>query len=406
MKMQSNGRVTTYFPFHGHTHYSTLDGFSTPQEYLRRCEELGLVGLGITEHGNIYSAPYLWKEGKNFPSVKLVLGVELYESHDRFVKDESSKYFHLVCLAKNENGRLALNKIITESNKEECFYYKPRVDLELLKPYAKDLIISSACLGSKIARESNINRCLKYVEEYKSIFPNFYLEMQSHKSEYQVEYNKKILKLATLTNTPYVITCDAHASSEQELKYQGYHVKIAKDIDTASEIYEGCYLQSVDEIYETMIPQIGEDAVTVGLQSTLDILNIVDDVKMPFREPQMPKIDFGNVTPDEKLRELVVEGFKTRKIAERHKGDELQDYLDRIEYEMSVIEEMGFASYFLIVWDFVNYARSMKMPTSDGRGSSAGSMILYLLGITNIDPIKYGLVFERFLNKERISLPD
>jgi DNA polymerase-3 subunit alpha len=251
-----------------------------------------------------------------------------------------------------------------------------------------------------------MDKCLEYVEEYKSIFPNFYLEMQSHKSEYQVEYNRKILELSNLTNTPYVITCDAHASSEQELKYQGYHVKIAKDIDTASEIYEGCYLQSVDEIYETMIPQIGEYAVTVGLQTTLDILNIVDDVKMPFREPQMPKIDFGNVTPDEKLRELVVEGFKTRKIADRHRGDELQDYLDRIEYEMSVIEQMGFASYFLIVWDFVNYARSMKMPTSDGRGSSAGSMILYLLGITNIDPIKYGLVFERFLNKERISLPD
>lgn len=399
---KSNGKINTYFAFHFHTHYSALDGFSTPEEYIRVAEELEIKGLGVTEHGNLYSAPYFELAKKE--NVRMVYGFEAYEAYNRFEKDENSKYFHLVVLAKNEKGRLAINKIITESNNPESFYYKPRVDLELLKPYANDLIISTACLASKLARV-DYETAVKYVLEYKSIFPHFYLEMQSHSSNEQVEYNKKILRLSKETNTPFVITCDAHASSEKELKYQEYHVRIAKDIDTANEIYEGCYLQSVDEIYERMIPQISEENVTIGLQNTLDILDLIEEVHIPFKEPELPVLDFGDITPHEKLTELVKEGFKTRRIYSRKK-DRLQEYLDRAEYELSVIGDMGFSSYFLIVWDFVNYARSMKMPTSDSRGSAGGSLVLYLIGVTNIDPIKYDLFFERFLNKERISYPD
>lgn len=404
MNGRFNDRVETYFAFHLHTDFSQLDGFATVEEYLQVCEELGIVGLGITEHGNLYSAPYVQKEKKNYPSIKTAIGVELYEAYDRFAK-EKREYFHLVAIAKNEKGRLALNKIITESNREESFYYKPRVDLELLAPYAEDLIISSACLGSKIAKEDDFSKSVDLVNEYKSIFPHFYLEMQSHQSDSQHRYNDKILKLAKKTHTPYVVTCDAHASSKTQLRYQAYHVKIAKDMDTADEIYEGCYLQSVDEIYETMIPQIGEEATTIGLQETLNILDLIEDVEIPFKEPELPELDFGDLTPDEKLQEVVNEGFLTRTIKERY-PDKMQEYMDRVKMEMDVIIDTGFASYFLIVWDFVNYAKKMNMPTSDARGSAGGSLVLYLAGVTNIDPIKYGLIFERFLNKERINYPD
>jgi len=401
----SNGRLETCFQFHTHTQYSLLDGFSTPEEYLKKCTELGISGFGITEHGNMYSAPYFEKEKQNYPDVKMVYGIEFYEAFDSKIKDEKNKYFHLVCLAKNENGRLAINKLVTESYREENFYYKPRIDLDMLKEYADDLIISSACLGSKIAKEQDYDKCVEYIQEYKSIFKHFYLEMQSHKSASQVEYNKKILSLAKDTNTPFVITTDAHASSEKELYYQSYHVKIAKDMDTASEIYEGCYLQDIDTIYETMIPQVGEENVTTALQTSLDILDTIDDVSIPFSEPNLPELELGELTPEERLEQLAYEGLVLRKIEDRF-PDRIDEYTKRLEVEMSVIKDTGFSSYFLIVWDFLNYAKCKNMPVSDARGSAGGSLVLYLIGVTNIDPIKYGLIFERFLNKERINYPD
>ena len=188
---------------HNHTEYSVLDGFSHPKEYLDRARELGLKALAVTEHGNQYSWIYFDKLKKDYPEIKMIYGVELYECFDMHVQDANSKYFHLIALAKNEQGRIALNEIITKSN-FEGFYYKPRVDLELLRPYADNLIILSACLASKLSRESDYKKCLDYVKEYKSIFPHFYLEMQSHKTADQEAYNKKILQLAHDTNTEFV----------------------------------------------------------------------------------------------------------------------------------------------------------------------------------------------------------
>ena len=183
------------------------------------------------------------------------------------IQDKNSKYFHLIALAKNENGRKALNKLVTKSN-FEGFYYKPRIDLEAMKPYGKDLIVSSACLASKLSKEQDYQKCIEYINEYKSIFPYFYLEMQSHSHQEQVEYNKKILQLSKDTNTPYIITCDSHAATKEDLKYQAKHVQIAHDNETASEIYEGCYIQSDEEIHEIMDCQIGEEAVDIGLLRT------------------------------------------------------------------------------------------------------------------------------------------
>lgn len=399
--LNSERKVVTYFPFHLHTHYSLLDGFSEPEDYMKRANELGLVGIGVTEHGNMFSAPYFDLLRKKYPDIKMVYGCELYETFDISVKDKDSKYFHLVCLAKNENGRIALNEIITKSNKDG-FYYKPRVDLELLKPYVNDLIFTSACLASKLSRESDFDKVVEYINEYKLIMPNFYLEMQSHISSDQVKYNQKILELSHITNTPFVITTDAHASTPQELKYQGYHVKIAKDMDTANEIYEGCYIQSVDEIYKNMTPQIGEENVTIGLLNTLKILEDIEIVNMPFQEPELPHFDTGDISENQYLWDRINEGFNDRILK---KNKDIQTYKDRINYEMSVIEEMNFSGYFLIVWDFINYARKNGIQV-DLRGSSASSLINFLLYMTDTDPIEYGLVFERFLNKDRLDYPD
>lgn len=398
--------INSYSSLHNHSFYSLLDGYSSPKEYLDRAKEIGLKAFAITEHGNEYSWCYFDKLKKDYPDIKMIYGVEMYECFDREIKDKDSKYFHLVVLAKNEQGRKALNHLVTLSN-FEGFYYKPRIQLSDFAEYGNDLVVSSACLASKIARESNYQKCIEYISEYKSVFPHFFLEMQSHKSEEQAEYNKKILQLAKDTNTEYIITTDSHAATEKDLYYQGYHVSIARDSETLSEPYEGCYLQTIEEIHETMDSQIGYENVEIGLKTTNKIANMIDDVDMPFQSPQLPTFPLPQGFDDNYsyLKYLTDKGWDKRHIDTRSK-EEQQTYRDRLDYEMNIIHTMGFDGYFLIVWDFINWAKTHDVKVGAGRGSGAGSLVCYLMGITDLDPIKYNLIFERFLNPERISMPD
>jgi len=392
---------------HNHTMYSLQDGFGTPKEMLDRAKEVGLKAFAVTEHGNAYSWVYFDEIKHEYPEIKIIYGVELYECHDINIKDKDNKYFHLIALAKNEQGRKALNEIITKSEFEGK-YYKPRVDLNMLKPYAQNIIILSACLASKIAKESNYKKCIEYIKEYKSIFPYFYLEMQSHKHENQENYNKKILKLSQDTNTPFIITTDSHVAIKEHLKYQGKHVQIARDVDTMSEIYEGCYIQSDEEIHEIMDSQIGKENVNLGLKTSDDIADLIEIVNMPFQSPQLPTYPLpeGFSSNKEFLRHLTFNvGWYERGYDKRSKEDQ-EKRRERLEYELSVINEMGFNGYFLIVWDYVNYCKKNGYPVGVGRGSAGGSIVCYLLGISALDPIDYNLIFERFLNKERISMPD
>lgn len=383
-----------------------MDGFSHPKEYLERAKEIGLKAFAITEHGNQYSWVYFDKLKKDYPDIKMIYGVELYECFDMHVQDPNSKYFHLIALAKNEAGRIALNEIITASN-FEGFYYKPRVDLELLKPYADNLIILSACLASKIARESNYEQCVDYVKEYKSIFPHFYLEMQSHKTEDQAHYNRKILKLAQDTNTDFVITTDSHAATKEDLYYQDYHVRIARDNETLAELYDGCYLQSEKEIHETMDSQIGVDNVNIGLENSDIIADLIDVVNMPFQPPQLPTFPLPDDFEDNYsyLKHLCDKGWYTRGI-DKLSDEEQKIRKERLDYELSIIHQMGFDGYFLFVWDFIRWAKENDVYVGDGRGSGGGAIVNYLLGISELDPITYNLIFERFLNPERVTMPD
>lgn len=391
---------------HNHSEYSVLDGFSHPKEYLERAKEIGLKAFAITEHGNQYSWVYFDKLKKDYPDIKMIYGVELYECFDMHVQDPNSKYFHLIALAKNEAGRIALNEIITASN-FEGFYYKPRVDLQLLKPYADNLIILSACLASKIARESDYEQCVDYVKEYKSIFPHFYLEMQSHKTEDQAHYNRKILKLAQDTNTDFVITTDSHAATKEDLYYQDYHVRIARDNETLAELYDGCYLQSEKEIHETMDSQIGVENVNIGIENSDIIADLIDVVNMPFQPPQLPTFPLPDGFEDNYsyLRDLCDKGWYTRGI-DKLSSEEQKIRKERLDYELSIIHQMGFDGYFLFVWDFIRWAKENDVYVGDGRGSGGGAIVDYLLGISELDPITYNLIFERFLNPERVSMPD
>ncbi len=396
----------TYTSLHNHSHFSVLDGYATPKEYLDRAREIGLKGFCISEHGNQYSWIYFDELKKEYPEIKMIYGVELYETFDIKIQDKDNKYFHLLAICKNERGRIALNEIVTKSN-FEGFYYKPRVDLEMLKPYAKDLIISSACLASKLARENDYNKCIEYVNEYKSIFPHFYLEMQSHLSEDQHNYNKKILQLSKDTNTPFIITTDSHTAKKEDLYYQARHVQIAHDDETLTESYEGCYLQSEQEIHEIMDSQVGKENVDIGLKNTNIIYDLIEEVNMPFQEPQLPTFPLPEGFKDnhEYLIKLTQEGWIKRKF-NNLSNEEIKIRKERLDYELSIIKQMNYDGYFLIVWDFINWAKQNGIFVGAGRGSAGGSIVCYLLGISELDPIKYNLIFERFLNPERVSMPD
>ena len=397
----------SYSSLHNHSMYSLLDGYATPKEYLDRAKEIGLKAFCITEHGNAYSWCYFDKLKKDYPEVKMLYGVEFYECFDRNEKHKDTKYFHLIAIAKNEKGRVALNELVTLSELHGK-YYRPRITIQDMKPYAENLIVSSACLASKLSREADYNKCLEYVNEYKSIFPHFYLELQAHGNNPDQEgYNKKILQLAQDTSTKWIITTDSHAATKKDLYYQGRLVQIAHDSETMSESYNDCYLMSEEEIHNILDEQIGVEAVNIGLANTNEIADLCDVVDMPFQEPKLPTFPLPEGFKDnyEYLQYLIEEGWKKRNF-DKFDAATQQEYRERIDYELGVIHQMGFDGYFLIVADFIKWCKANGVKVGAGRGSCAGSLVCYAIEITDLDPIKYGLIFERFLNPERVSMPD
>lgn len=402
-----------YSSLHNHSFYSLLDGYGSPKEMLDRAREIGLKAFAATEHGNVYSHIYYDLIKKDYPEIKMIYGCELYECNDISIKDKENKYFHLICLIRNEQGRKDLNKIITKSNLEG-FYYKPRCEINDIKPYAENFVITSACLAGKLAREADFNKCIEYIYEYKSVFPYFYLEMQSHSHEQQAEYNRKILKLSEITDTPFIITTDSHTATKEDLYYQDKLIKIGRNSSNNdknaienNEVYEGCYMQSEEEIHLCMDSQIGYENVCIGLENTNKIADLIDEVNMPFQEPQLPTFPLPEGFKDnyEYLCHLVEQGWFERGFDKFDKTKK-KEYSERLKYELSVIHQMKFDGYFLIVWDFIKAAIERGVETGKGRGSAAGSLVCYCCHITDIDPIKYGLIFERFLNPERVGLPD
>ena len=388
---------------HVHTEYSLLDGSAKIKELVDRAKDLGMTSLAITDHGAMFGVIEFYKAAKE-AGIKPIIGCEVYVAGgSRFEKNsKTAAYYHLILLAENQEGYQNLIKLVSLGY-TEGFYYKPRVDMELLRKYHKGLIASSACLAGAVARavlNESYEGAKKAALEYNEIFGdgNFFLELQDHGYPEQKRVNRALIKMSEETGIPLICTNDSHyiyaddAASHDVLLC----IQTAKTVDDEDRMrYEGgqFYLKSPQEM-QYLFPDHPE-----ALENTMKIAERCN-VDFVFHEMKLPEYDVPDgKTASEYLRELCFKGFKEKY------GDD-KKLMERLMYEIETIESMGFVDYFLIVWDFINYAKRNNIMVGPGRGSAAGSMVSYCLDITTIDPIKYGLIFERFLNPERISMPD
>lgn len=313
----------------------------------------------------------------------------------------------MIIIAKNEAGRQAVNRLSTLGHLHG-FYSRPRITKEdIAKEDTNNLIILSACLASRLSRTDDYNTCIKLVQEYKSLFPHYYLEVQAHANSEQAKYNQKIMRLANDTHTKVVVTNDVHAATKEDLYYQDYFLRIAHDTETAAEIYEGCYFMSREEQHEILDSQIGYDAAEWCINNTDEVADLCDDVDMPWHEPELPKIEIPPQYSSSAayLKDLVKEGWKKRGI-DKFDVEKQKIYRKRVDDELFVIEKKDFCDYFLILVDYINWCKKNDVIVGPGRGSAAGSLACYLIGITQLDSIKYELDFGRFLTIERKDLPD
>lgn len=400
--------MTKFVHLHTHSHYSLLDGLTKIDEMVARAKELEMDAIALTDHGSMYGVIEFYQKAKK-AGIKPIIGCEMYITDNMYNKQQDANgraYYHLILLAKDNIGYKNLIKLVTASNLEG-FYYKPRIDKNLLRKHSEGLIGLSACLAGEISRAlmgSNPDKAEKLAYEYQDIFGkgNYFIEIQQHKHiDDQNICTPKLIELARKTGIPMVATQDSHYCKPED---NGVHdVLLAVqtgnqvgDKDRLSLIHDNFSITSGDYMAE-MFPDVPE-----ALENTVKIAEMCN-VEIEFGKHKLPiyPIPEGFVDDNAYLRHLCEKGFPERY------GDNITDEMrQRLDYEFGVISKMGFASYFLIVQDYVNWAKNNGVITGPGRGSAAGSLIAYLLRITNIDPIKYNLLFERFLNPERVSMPD
>ena len=391
---------------HVHTEYSLLDGSAKIKKLAKRTKELGMDHLAITDHGSMYGVIDFYKACKN-EGIKPIIGCEAYISEgSRFEKEGSrnAQYYHLVLLAENNEGYQNLIKLISLGF-IEGFYYKPRIDKEILRKYSKGIICLSACLGGEIPSallNSTYENAKELALEYNDIFGqgNFFIELQDHGMADQRRTNPLLIKISEETGIPLVATNDSHYIYQDDAKAQDILlcIQTLKTVDDENRMrFEGdqFYLKSPEEMYSLF--KSHEQA----LQNTYDIGERCN-VEFEFHNYKLPKFQLPEDESEGPiyLRKLCEAGLKERY------NDITPELMDRLNYELDTIISMGFCDYFLITWDFIRFARENGIMVGPGRGSGAGSIIAYSLRITNIDPIKYHLIFERFLNPERISMPD
>lgn len=383
---------------HIHTKYSLLDAIIEPEELVKKCVQQGEKALCVTEHGNVYSNVELYKLCKQY-GIKYLYGCEMYICNDVNVRDKNNRYHHLVVIAKNERGRLNLNKLISESCKYK-YYGKPRIDFEMLKSYKEGLIVCSACMGGEVQRlivEKDYQNVVAVVKKYKEVFgDDYYLEYQSHSEPTQQMLNKVIVELGKKLGVKYIVTTDAHYLNKDDQKYHNIFVQIGQTREVG-ETYNDCYVQSDEEILEICKSTSREDNL-IALKNTDEIADKCN-VDIPLSAPIMPHIDIPNEFDSEisYLKQLCIEGWKNKKI---HLKPNKEEYKKRLGYEISAIEKMGFEGYFLLVHSYCNSVKRRGI----ARGSAGGSLVCYLANITDIDPLEYGLYFERFIDVGALDL--
>ena len=397
----------SFVHLHVHTEYSLLDGSNKIKEYVSRVKELGMNSAAITDHGVMYGVIDFYREARK-QGINPILGCEVYVApnsrFDREVTGGDDRYYHLVLLAENNEGYANLMKIVSKGF-VEGYYYRPRVDKELLRQYHGGIIALSACLAGEVQRyivKGLYEEAKKTALEYREIFgeDNYFLELQDHGLPDQALVNQQLLKMSRETGIELVATNDVHYTYAEDAKAHDILLCIQTGKKLADENrmrYEGgqYYVKSPEEM-ERLFPY--------ALEAVENTQKIADrcSVEIEFGVTKLPKYDVPDgMTSWEYLQKLCWEGLE-----KRYGEEPSQELKDRLSYELDTIRSMGYVDYFLIVWDFIKYAKDHGIAVGPGRGSAAGSIVSYCLEITTIDPIRYQLLFERFLNPERVSMPD
>ncbi|MBQ2743506.1 MAG: DNA polymerase III subunit alpha [Oscillospiraceae bacterium] len=398
--------MSGFVHLHVHSEYSLLDGACRINRLCERAKQLGQPAVAITDHGVMYGIIDFYRAAKA-AGIKPVIGCEVYMAPRSMTDKEGSadrEPAHLVLLCKNETGYKNLIHLVSASFMEG-FYGKPRIDLDILRKHSEGLICLSACIAGTIPRlilRGDFDGALEYAKELYTIFgtDNFYLEIQDHGIEEQRVVNREIIRISRETGIPLVATNDAHYVTREDAYIQDVLMciqmnKSVSDPNRMKFATNEFYIKSEEEMRD-LFPLQPE-----ALENTLKIAEMCN-LEFEFGKHHLPEYDTPKEYADSLayLKHLANDGFS------RRYPDSPAGYRERLDYELDMITRMGYVDYFLIVWDFINYARSQDIPVGPGRGSAAGSIVSYCLGITNIDPMKYNLYFERFLNPERISMPD
>lgn len=408
---------SSFIHLHSHSEYSILDGALKTKDLVSAAYENNMPAVALTDHGNIFGAVTFFREAKE-RKVKPILGCEVYVApRSRFDKSPENKgprHFHLILLVKDEKGYKNLCQLITHSYLEG-FYYRPRVDKELLARYGEGFIALSGCLQGEISHYLSLeieDRAEEAALEYSSLFPggNFYIEIQDHGLELQKKVKPQLIRLARKLNLPLIATNDVHYRNREDAESQDVLLciqtnKKVTDVERIRFGSEEFYFKTSEEMMELYkdTPDAVENSTKIAAQCNFDF---------PSTGYFLPNFKSPNgLSLSEYIERVAREGFEERIGAlAQARGEAVfalrDEYLKRLEREIHLVKEMGFEGYFLIVWDLIREAKSQGIPVGPGRGSAAGSLLAYSLGITDLDPIEYGLLFERFLNPERISLPD
>ncbi len=422
---------------HVHTEYSLLDGANRIKDLVARVKELGMKAIAITDHGVMYGAIEFYKECKK-QGIKPIIGCEVYIApRTRFDKEPNidERPGHLVLLAKDNEGYKNLTKLVSIAF-TEGFYYKPRIDMDVLKKYSKGLIASSACLAGFINRAllaDDFEKAKKIAQDYIEIFgkDDFYIELQHNGIREQVIANQRLIKLARELDLKMIATNDAHYLKREDAASHDVLLciqtgKKVSDVDRMRMGSEEFYIKSPEEVAENFknLPELLDNTVEIADKCNVEFEfghTVLPNFDTPYNEAHdiyLKKLGYQGLVnryfPNEKAKFEIKDMPDQSQIMSDETLVQIQEFVekehkemfDRMEYELGVVNKMGYTDYYLIVWDFIKFAKDSDIPVGPGRGSGAGSLVAYCVEITDIDPLKYSLIFERFLNPERVSMPD
>ena len=406
----------SFVGLHIHSDYSMLDGASQLNDLVTRAVELGMPAIALTDHGVMYGAVGLLKACKG-KDVKPIIGNEMYVINGDFTLQERRPRYHQVVLAKNTQGYRNLVKLTTISSLQgvqgKGIFSRPCINKDLLEQYHEGLIVTSACLGGEVPQaimQGRLDVARRVAKWYKDLFgSDYYLEIQDHGSQEDRVVNVELVRIARELDIQIIATNDSHFISCYDVEAHDalLCIQTGKLITEDKRLrYSGTeYLKSAEEMAQLFRDHLEDEVIREAIATTLEVADKIEQYDI-FRDPQSPAypVPEGH-TPESYMEEITWLGLLDR-FEVTTRAEISPEYKERLEYELQMLEQMGYSTYFLVVWDYIKYARDNSIPVGPGRGSAAGSLVAYALGITGIDPVYHGLLFERFLNPERKSMPD